>query len=105
VLNELQAAVPYIRPRYWRTKSGQEVDFVVPVAGGELAAIECKWKAFGQHDYAGLGAFRRAYPKGPTFVVGQDVARRQSRTVDGVSVQFLPIGALGEAIAALAPRG
>ncbi|MRR13586.1 DUF4143 domain-containing protein, partial [bacterium] len=104
VLNELHAAVPYARPRYWRTKAGQEVDFVLPVADGALAAIECKWKAFGSHDYAGLSALRRAYPEGPTFVVGQDVARRQQRTVDGIQVQFLPIGALGDAIAALAPR-
>lgn len=104
VLNELHATVPYLRPRFWRTKSGQEVDFVIPIAGGAVAAIECKWKAYGSHDYSGLGAFRRAYPEGPTFVVGQDITRRQQRTAGGVHIELMPIGQLGEAIAALGPR-
>ena len=28
---------------WWRTVSGHEVDFVVELAGGRIAAIECKW--------------------------------------------------------------
>lgn len=105
VLNEIHAAAPRAYPRYWRTKAGRKVDFVVPLADGAVAAIECKWKAYTDRSYPGLKAFRAQYPDGPTFVVGHDVTRAHEIDDDGLAVKFLPLGEIGEALSALPLRG
>jgi hypothetical protein len=79
VLNELQARTPPGEIRHWRSTKHQEVDFVVVRRGQPPVAIECKWRADGREDLAGLRAFRRAYPKGSSFVVASDVERAFER--------------------------
>jgi len=68
VLEHLQAHFPYTPVRYWRDKSGREVDFILPRHRDEVDAIECKWNpdAF---DGSALKIFRTYYPKGRNFLV------------------------------------
>jgi hypothetical protein len=64
----LQAHLPDTILRYWRDKSGHEVDFIVARRRDEVDAIECKWNPAG-FDFAGLKAFRTLYPKGRNYLV------------------------------------
>ena len=95
VLNELYAHLGREPIRYWRSKHGSEIDFVI--AGRERApiAIECKWSAR-EFDPAGVKAFRAAYPHGPTFVVASDVDRTHTRTAGGIPVTYVTLNALVE---------
>lgn len=68
VLEQLQAHFPDTPVRYWRDKSGHEVDFVLAHGREEVDAIECKWdpEAF---DSSALALLRSYYPKGRNFLV------------------------------------
>jgi len=68
VLEHLQAQFPDVAVRYWRDKSGREVDFVLATRRDEVDAIECKWDA-GTFDSAALEVFRRYYPQGRNYLV------------------------------------
>lgn len=95
VLNELHAHLGRSSIRYWRTKHGSEVDFVILRRGRPPVAIECKWAA-AAFEPAGMRSFRGAYPGGPSFVVsadtrdGQPYERRHGAlTVSYVSLRDL----------------
>lgn len=91
VLNEIQGRLQYRSPRYWRSKRGAEVDFVLPRRGrGGPIAVECKWSA-ASFDPRALSAFRRIYPQGGSFVVAADVERPYARTYDDLSVDFVSL--------------
>lgn len=81
VLNELHARSGVAEIRYWRSTKGHEVDFVVARRGRAPLGIECKWRADGREDLAGLKAFRRAYPDGLSLIVASDVDRPFEREV------------------------
>jgi hypothetical protein len=68
VLESLQANFPYEPIRYWRDKSGREVDFILARRRDEVDALECKWdpRAF---DNSALKVFRGFYPKGRNYLV------------------------------------
>ena len=68
VLEHLQAFFPYTPIRYWRDKSGREVDFVLARRRDEVDAIECKWDP-GAFDSAALQVFRGYYPRGRNTLV------------------------------------
>jgi hypothetical protein len=71
-----------------------EVDFVLPERGGKAPlAIEAKWSA-ASFDPAGLAAFRRIYPDGPSFVVAPDVDAPHRRSYDGFEVEFVSLDLL-----------
>lgn len=91
VLNELQARSTSSEIRYWRSTKRREVDFVVVRRGRAPIAIECKWRVDGREDLPGLKAFRRAYPKGDTYVVGSNVDRSFDRELlpEDVRVRFV----------------
>lgn len=90
VLNELQARAASGEIRYWRSTKRQEVDFVVVRRGRAPIAIECKWRVDGREDLPGLKGFRRAYPRGDTFVVGSNVDRSFDRELlPDVRVRFV----------------
>lgn len=93
VLNELHAHLGRGPIRYWRTKHGSEVDFVVSAAGAPPAAIECNWSA-DQFDAAGIRAFRRSYPAGDNYVVAADVTEPFSRTIGGLPVRYVSLARL-----------
>jgi predicted AAA+ superfamily ATPase len=68
VLEHLQAHFPNTPARYWRDKSGCEVDFVLARRRDQVDAIECKWEARA-FDSAALKVFRSYYPKGRNYLV------------------------------------
>jgi len=90
VLNELHAHIGREPIRYWRSKHGAEVDFVLAGRSKPPVAIECKWSA-DQFEPHGLEAFRTRYPAGPSLVVTADTAPGQSYTKrfgNGLAVTF-----------------
>ena len=93
VLNEIHARRQTRGIAYWRDKRQHEIDFVIARRGQPPVAIECKWAA-GGFDARNLLAFRQAYPGGENFVVCQDVARRHSRSVAGLQLQFVSLAGL-----------
>jgi uncharacterized protein len=94
VLNEIQGHLQHRDLRYWRNKHGAEVDFVAPRRGRKgPVAIEAKWSA-ATFEPAGLAAFRRLYPNGPSFVASTDVDSPFSRSYDGFEVEFVPLDVL-----------
>jgi predicted AAA+ superfamily ATPase len=68
VLEDLQAHFPELPLRYWRDKTGREVDFVLVRRRRLIDAIECKWDARA-FDPSSLAAFRSRYPEGRNYVV------------------------------------
>lgn len=93
VLNELHAHYGRAPVRYWRTKHGNEIDFVLARRGHAPSAIECKWTAE-SFDPAGLKAFRNRYPQGDNVVVAHDVARAFTKRFGGLSVRFVGLDAI-----------
>ena len=68
VLEHLQAHFQDTPVRYWRDKTGREVDFVLAHRRDEVDAIECKWDP-GAFDCSALKLFRSYYPKGRNYLV------------------------------------
>ena len=97
VLNELQAHLGRDQVRYWRTRHGNEIDFVVAGRGCPPVAIECKWAA-SEFDPAGMRVFRAAYPDGHNFVVAADVSpgRPYQRAIGSIPVRFIALADLEE---------
>jgi uncharacterized protein len=93
VLNELYAARQRRDVRYWRTKSGHEIDFVVSARRSMPIAIECKWSqdAF---DPTAMLAFRANYPKGQNVLVAADVTRATTRRIKGLEVRIVNLSHL-----------
>lgn len=63
-----QARLPGTPVRYWRDKSGREVDFVLPHRRDDVDAIECKWDP-GAFDSSSFGVFRSFYPKERNYLL------------------------------------
>ena len=83
VLEQLQASFPNKTIRYWRDKSGREVDFVIEHRRDEVDAIECKWNP-AAFDAGALETFRKYYPNGRNYLVspsGDPGFERQYGTV------------------------
>ena len=93
VLNELHAGLGRAAIQYWRTKHGNEVDFVVDRASRPPDAIECKWTvdAFSPD---GIKAFRRRYPRGRNIVVANDVSEPWTKRFGALTVKFVPLDGL-----------
>jgi predicted AAA+ superfamily ATPase len=91
VLNEIQGRLQRRTVRYWRNKSGAEVDFVLPRRGDRgPIAIECKWKA-DTFEPKAIEAFRRLHPGGPNYVVATDVDAPYTRSRDGLEVEYVSL--------------
>jgi uncharacterized protein len=88
VLNEVHAHMGTGTIHYWRSKHGNEIDFVLARRGGPPTAIECKWTAR-DLDYANLHAFRSAYPGGANYLVASDVDRPVTRRHGDLMVRFV----------------
>jgi predicted AAA+ superfamily ATPase len=97
VLNELHGRLQRRDVRYWRSKRGHEVDFVLADHRREPVAIECKWSA-SDFDPTNLVMFRRRYPKGVNYVVASDVSRAYRRSFDDTEVRFVGLDGLIEAL-------
>jgi len=93
VLNELHAHLQSRSIQYWRSKHGNEVDFVIAQPGSETIAIECK-RSSDEFDPRGIRAFRARYPGGRNYVVATDVARSYDRHVGEIAVRFVSLADL-----------
>jgi predicted AAA+ superfamily ATPase len=87
-------------PKYWRTKSKAEVDFVVE-RGGEVVPIEVKLH-IGRKVGTGLRSFIDRYTPETAIVVGL-MGEEGSKVVKGCEVRFLRVASLwremtGEAV-------
>jgi predicted AAA+ superfamily ATPase len=93
VLNELHALLGSRRSiRYWRSKAGPEVDFVLE-SPGRTIAIECKWSA-ASFEPGGVQSFRRRHPGRLNVVVAADVERPFERRYGTMRIRFLGLGDL-----------
>ena len=100
VLNEIHGRGGSIDVRYWRTTSHHEVDFVLLRRGESPLGVECKWRADGREDLAGLKAFRRAYPDGESLVVASNVERPFERELlPGARVRYVGLAELASVVA------
>ena len=90
VLNELHGQLQSRDIRYWRDKRGHEVDFIVARRGQPPVAIECKWSA-SNVDTTNLKAFRLIHPKGPNFLVTQDVDRPYVRHDGDLTIEVMSL--------------
>jgi len=97
VLNEVQAHLQSRQIHYWRDKRGHEIDFVLARRGRPPDAIECKWST-DEFEPGNLQAFRRQYPGGENYLVGQDIDRGFSRTYGAVSVKCVSLPGLIKAL-------
>lgn len=98
VLNQLHAHCGREPVHYWRTKHGNEIDFVLARRGRPPVAIECKWAA-DSFAPAGLKAFRNRYPAGDNIVVAEDVDRAFTKHFGGLAVRFIGIDAIAQEVA------
>lgn len=99
VLNELQAHLGRGPVRYWRTKSGLEIDFVIVRPGHPPVAVECKWSS-SDLELAGFRSFRAAYPDGENFVVAADVDQPSTKCLRGVTLSVVSLADLVRRITA-----
>ena len=97
VLNELHAHLGSGAIRYWRSKHGNEVDFVLARRGEPPVAIECQWSA-DAFEAASLRAFRGRYPKGANFLVAADVGEAFTRRYGNLTVRVVSLSGLIEAV-------
>lgn len=93
VLNELHAHLDRHMIHYWRSKHGNEVDFVLTTRKRAPVAIECKWSA-DDFDASGLRAFRGRYPGGPNLVVATDIRDGFTRRYGDLAVRFVSLTGL-----------
>ena len=93
VLNEIYARRQSRGVRYWRDKSGHEVDFILAERGADPIAIECKWTA-DNFDPSGIRAFRRQYPRGDNFVAAHDVDRTFIRAYGKTKIRYVNLSGL-----------
>jgi predicted AAA+ superfamily ATPase len=90
VLNELHAQLGRPPIHYWRSKHGNEVDFVIASRSGPPTAIEWKWSC-GELDPTHLRAFRHRYPAGVNFVVSADVETPRTRRVGELTLELVSL--------------
>lgn len=102
VLNEIQSRSQSGDVRYWRDKSGHEIDFVLLKRGQAPIAIECKWSA-STAKTQNLRAFRKRYPKGENWLVANDVDRSYQRAEDGLKIEFIGINDLARRLKTIYP--
>jgi len=68
VVEAFQAKWPDESLRYWRDKTGHELDFVRTRGRDEVDVYECKWKP-DEFDARALTVFRGYYPKGSNYLL------------------------------------
>jgi len=74
--------------RYWRTKTGLEVDFIL---GDATVAIEIKISTqVHAQDIHGLTAFCEEHPDTHAIVISQDLLARKLMLRDNISIDILP---------------
>lgn len=90
VLDALRATGLERQVRYWRDKSGREIDFVIQRGGKRVDIVECKLDA-DRFDAAVLAHFRSFYPQGENLVVTPFDDTPSTRRINGREVRFVGI--------------
>jgi predicted AAA+ superfamily ATPase len=98
VLDTLRTVVDDHTLRYWRDKSGREVDFVIRGSRQQADAIECKINP-DRFDPAHLAVFRSLYPGGKNYVVSPAVKASYQRRYGEQTVHFISIEQLSDVTA------
>jgi len=88
VLNELHALTQRRNVQYWRTKRGEEIDFVIAERGAAPIAIECK-RSSDEFDPKHLQLFRELHPGGRNFLVTMDAVRSYSKRYGDMVVEVV----------------
>jgi len=96
VLDELRCIQPASRIRFWRDKSGREIDFLIDRGSRGVDTVEAKVDP-DQFDAGNLEAFRALHPTGRDYLVcpyvqQSYIARRGSRRITVCGVTGLPAG-------------
>ena len=86
VLEHIQAHFPDLPVRYWRDKSGRELDFVLAHGRDEVDVVECKWDP-GAFDSTALAVFRSYYPNGRNYLISPSGAPGYVRRVGSHDVR------------------
>lgn len=86
---------------HWRS-GVREVDFVLPGAGGEVTAIECK-STVDAIEVSGIAAFRESYPKGRNIVVCPRVPQAHRIERKGIRIAVVDLGGLARALGGADP--
>jgi uncharacterized protein len=86
VLEHLQAHFPDVPVRFWRDRSGQELDFVLELGRDRVDIIECKWDPE-TFDARALRTFRSRYPKGRNTIVSPGASSPYAMQVDGLDIR------------------
>jgi predicted AAA+ superfamily ATPase len=97
VLNELHAHLQQRSVRYWRTKRGEELDFVIEERGAAPIAIECKRQA-DEFDPKALQVFRSLHAGTRNYVVAMDLRRPYERRYGETAVRFVDLATLVQEI-------
>lgn len=92
VVEKFQALRPDEPVRYWRDKTGREVDFVRPRGRAAVDAYECKWDP-GEFEPAALKVFREYYPKGKNYLIAPITGRAYAKKAQGIE---LTVGGLDD---------
>jgi len=79
--------------RYWRDKSGREIDFVVKDRENRVHTIECKINP-DQWNQKSLLAFRAAYPEGKNYVISPNIRITYQRRHDNLNVTYCSLSDL-----------
>ncbi|MEQ1634119.1 MAG: ATP-binding protein [Planctomycetota bacterium] len=102
VLNELHALIQRRVVQYWRTKRGEEIDFVIPERGTSPVAIECK-RSSDEFDPRPLQLFRQLHPGGRNFLVTMDTVRSFEKRYGDLAVEVVGPKGLVAALSHLDP--
>jgi hypothetical protein len=81
LLDELRSRCPETPIRYWRDKSGREIDFVIDRGSRNVDTYEAKIDP-ARYDAANLKVFRSLYPAGRDFLVCPYVEKPYAMRVD-----------------------
>lgn len=92
-LEHLQAHLPDTPIRYWRDKSGNEIDFVLPRTRDTVDVIECKWNP-AAFDTSALKVFRSYYPNGQNYLVAPMDGPAYVKRFGGLEVTLCPPGGI-----------
>jgi len=76
--------------QYWRTKSKDEIDFVLQKNKSQIWAIECKWN-HRNFNTRTLKKFRINYPQGKNIVVCSDLSTVLTKKEGTITITYVPI--------------
>lgn len=86
VLEFLQAHFPNDSIKYWRDKTGREIDFVLVRNRDRIDTVECKWNPL-EFDSSTLNVFRSYYPKGENYLVSPVAAASYMKRFGSLNVK------------------